>query len=922
MTTPAQPQWLQPASQGLLSNTRGSNTGADALTLKTRYSNPAASGDPAGQMRMLATRTGSAASGPAFTPQVAWDSGWLGAPTTNALPTALRQAGVAELNNRVYVCGGIDASNNIYSAVWSAPINGGSVGTWRLERPMTAFWAAGATTASPSPRYAHACCIGTFGNSGGSGSAGLGIGGNSWLICHGGIGPNGFITNSTAATINSDGTLGPWQTLVLGLTPLAFAQMTPIPNQYITYGLALTGGCTTGYTTNVGYTWATAIRNAPANSGTWDIPNGWWVRLPNLPASGTAGHVQFFDWANTKLMILRGSDGTTSQPGGFYLNMYIDIVNWLVTYSGGWTAITGSGTGASQNDAAVIYYNCPSQGSWGGSPQSYVYIIGGSGSAALPPPVASAVTTVGLGTFTFDTSNNPTVAWSAGAHPLPTALSGLRGVLGGHLSGSVTSPGPWPDANVARVTTLGGGNGTNASVTTVQSNSTAPLGSGDLLGSWISGVGAGLAAGDLGTGGAIALSSDATAPASSQDVTINYAAVTTPTVAGFSDGDRVQLQVWFTDKTGGDVSSAAYSSLLIGQPPTLGAIAPSGTITNGQPTTSFTYTSGAGGSGEYSYRIQVKQGATVLYDTGTRYDNANSALLTIAPLLTPSTTFTNGLIITATSKDTPYPGSSNTVTSTTSFSTSAFAVPGAPTGFTATPSGPNGNVALSWTGTSTYGRIYYRRTAVGGTWYLLADNVAGTSYAAMDHIALGVGYDFAASLVNATPAESVLSGISAATIPLGSYSAFLHVAGAGSGTAFQVQGSPTVAKKRSALDLLGFNQTAPLRRYGGGNYHQIKAKALLVDSTPATLKTLQGIIDSIEAGIPVFWRDALGGMLVMTLDSDQAITILPPWNREVDLALTETQDTIGPYVAAGSAQGYLTLVGGSKPPLSLEESLL
>lgn len=926
MTTPAQPQFLQPATPGLLSNTRGSNTGGDALTFKTRYSNPAASGNPAGQMRMLATRTGSAASGPAFTPQVAWDSGWVGAPTVNALPTALRQAGVAEINNRVYVTGGLDSSNVAHAEVWSAPLNGGSVGTWRQERPMSYFWTAGATTGFPSPRYGHGCCIATFGASGGTGSAGAGVGGTTWLICIGGITSvaNDLSTTGIAATINADGTLGPWVTLFILNPGLAFCNLIAYPNQYASAGLVLTGGAVnSSYGTIATNFYVTVVRGAPANSASWDIPGGWFTALPNY-LSGSAGHVVVADWANNCLILLRGSNGTTSQSGCYYLKFSIDTVNWVTQGVGpGWISMTGGA--AFQNDAACVYFGAPYNGARGGSPQSYVYIIGGTSGAALPPPIGSAVSTVTIGTITWDTGNNPSVVWSTSAHPLPAALSGLRAVVASHNANPLLAngQGPFPDANLARVSVFGGGSGTTSSAS-VRSNSIATDGSGDLTGSWVTGVGAGLQTTDLGTGGAIALSSDPTAPASSQDVTVNYngPGAAAP-VSAFTDGDRVQLQTWFTDKSGGDVSSPAYSTLLIGQPPTLGAIAPSGTISNGQPTASFTFTSGPGGSGEYSYRIQVKQGASTLFDTGTRYDNANNALLTIAPLLPPSTTFTNGLIITATSKDTPLPGSSNTVTSTTSFSTSGFALPATPSLITVTPSAAVANVALAWgaaSGATAY-NVYYRRSA-SSIWLLYSQPGNVTSTTVMDHIALGVSYDFAVSATNATPAESALSSFQSATIPLGSYSAFLHIAGQTAGVPFQVQGSPVITKKRPFLDQLGFNSLAPLRRYATANYHSVKGKALLLDATPASLRAMQSVIATAENGNPLFYRDALGGQLVMTLDADQSVTIVPPWNREVSLALTETLNTIGPYVAAGSARGYLTLTGGSRPPLSSEESLL
>jgi hypothetical protein len=243
---------------------------------------------------------------------------------------------------------------------------------------------------------------------------------------------------------------------------------------------------------------------------------------------------------------------------------------------------------------------------------------------------------------------------------------------------------------------------------------------------------------------------------------------------------------------------------------------------------------------------------------------------------------------------------------------------------TATPNGPGANIALSWgtVASSTY-RVYYRRNGTT-PWYLYQDSVATTSLVAMDNIALGVAYDFAVSAVNATPAEGAKSGTQTATIPLGSYSAYLHIIGNGPtyGVPFQVQGSPTIAEKIDGTYLMGFGQGAPIVRYGTSDYRTVGASALLVDATPATLKALQAILDQIKAGGVAQYRDALGGMLTVAIDASQGVTVLPPWYRQASIAMTEIPNLAGPYVAAGSAQGYLALVNGRKPPLDTSERLL
>jgi hypothetical protein len=131
-----------------------------------------------------------------------------------------------------------------------------------------------------------------------------------------------------------------------------------------------------------------------------------------------------------------------------------------------------------------------------------------------------------------------------------------------------------------------------------------------------------------------------------------------------------------------------------------------------------------------------------------------------------------------------------------------------------------------------------------------------------------------------------------------------------------------LAEKIDAAYFVGMSQAAPIARYGTADYHTLAGTAILIDPTPASLKALQAIMDQVKAGGVCFYRDALGGMLVCALDPGQSITVRPPWNREPTLNLTEVADLTGAYVAAGSAQGYQTLVAGRRPPLDTSERLL
>ncbi len=138
-----------------------------------------------------------------------------------------------------------------------------------------------------------------------------------------------------------------------------------------------------------------------------------------------------------------------------------------------------------------------------------------------------------------------------------------------------------------------------------------------------------------------------------------------------------------------------------------------------------------------------------------------------------------------------------------------------------------------------------------------------------------------------------------------------------------------MAEAIASQELLGFGQGAPVTRYGVSDHRHLTARMLLADVTPATLRSLQAIMDQVKAGGVAFWRDAFGGMLTVSFaasmpnkEGDQQIAYVPPFYRAVALKMTEAPDTIGPYVSGGSAQGYLTLVNGRRPPLDTSERLL
>jgi hypothetical protein len=435
--------------------------------------------------------------------------------------------------------------------------------------------------------------------------------------------------------------------------------------------------------------------------------------------------------------------------------------------------------------------------------------------------------------------------------------------------------------------------------------------------------------------GGVGISSIVTNADSTMDIAFVYGGWGGAAIASL-DGDQLQIIVQYVS-VNGDASRSGSIALKIGQPPTIGSLSPAsgGTPSNGQPPLSFAYNPGTGGSAQQWWQVQVKLAGVVIFDTGLRYDASNLVSpLTIAPLLTPSTAYT--LVVTVNSLDSPVAGSSDQAVSTTTFTTTAFAVPSAPASLTAMGIGATASIALAWAavGGASYYRVYYRRTGQA-TWWLYADNVAGTTLTAMDHIALGISYDFAVTAVSAVPAESAKTSTQTAAIqPNLGYAIYLHVAGNGTvfGLGFKLQGVPTVREYIDVGVIHGFGQGAPVTRYGVGDYRALTVPALLTDPTPAALKSLQAIMDQVKAGATCFYRDVQGGMLLTTftagapgqtaITADQSLAIVPPTSRLVTLQLSEVGDLVGPYVPAGQAQGYPALIAGRKPPLDTSERLL
>jgi hypothetical protein len=905
MTAPAIPQLLQPAQPNLLSNTRGSNTSGDAIQFKVRYSNPRQNADPALAVRAVAQRTG--VGGAPQSPTTTWDSGWVGGSTVNSLPVALDSFGCVQANGRIYVTGGQDSSSNLKAECWSAPFRGGSVGTWRQE------------SALPFPTAGHACCTVAVS------AAAPDVAGFIYVI-GGGYAPTPAAPSQAAlqaqgwfASIGSDGQLGAWLPMEV-----------PLPQGGRAYGAA----CQIGWNTQVGAKFyglpiiafaggANALTGSGVSAAGSAAQGGvytstiktdgsmwetfWQLNGSASLATGAIGHFMFYESVGSYIYVV-GGIGT----GGALRT--IQDAHWnsadpqgAITFSQDTLALPAARAGM-----GAVY-----QPSWVSNNQGRLLLLGGTSTTTLP----SATNLLSSIIFAPVPLNGTTInTWTTSTRTLAAAEAhgGAAGLVEADFG---------PAWGTQRVAHLGGRRTGPADTTAVQTTSATPGNSANDYTALASGVGTALTAGNLGTGGALASNQDGT-----QDATFLYGGFGQAIASSFADGDWVQLSIQFMDQQQGDLSPIAFAAFRVGQPPTLSSIAPSGTITNGQPTASFLYSAGAGGGSEYSYQIQVKLSGNIVYDTGVLTDNLNLALLKIAPLLAASTTYT--LVITATAQDQPYPGSSVSATSSPTFSTSAFTVPGTPGSFTATPSGTNANVALSWsaaTGSPSYYRVYYRRNGTS-TWYLLADNVAGTSYTAVDEIALGVAYDFAVSAVTATPTEGSKSSTQTATVPLSQASGWLHIAGQGVtyNAPVYIEDTTSFTKKLGSSTFLPFNQRSPIVRYGPQGFQQFGLGFWLDDIYPGTtMAALQSLTDQIQAGNVAVYRNAAGAIVACALEGDQQIEIQQRpgpsarrVHRTVTLKFTEVADTVGPYVSTGQGQGYLTLVNGSKPPLDPSERLL
>lgn len=816
MSAPNTPTFLQPTASGQLSNKRGSNTGADALTVKVRYINVRQAGDPAGAIRVLAYR--SAVGGFLESPELAWDSGWVANPPTSSAPSQIGTSGLVGVayNGRIYAApAGVTTSTPppASTAIWSAPITGSSVGTWRQETPITI-------------------------------NAATGGGMSSCAISNGRLYFCDSNSNIIYASILPDGSLSNWQTspskpanpgqLIGGNAGSLFA----VPNQG---WLTILGG-----QGNIGTVSAvTLVQNVGLN-GDGSLQS--WVNQGAVLPAARASMAVFYNPISGYVTVFGGNDGAGTVQSTVY--------NAPVTGLGviGVWVLTDTAIPAAKNGAGLAFDFLTNT----------VYVIGGNNAGAVSSVYSQVLTATGA----------TTGAWTT-ATALATATIQPVCAIGGIFTGTYR-----PISAGGTIATVQAFNGT----------------------SWVSGVQT-LAVGSLGTGAAVTTNQDG-----SEDFTFNYNAFgTAATIAGFTDGDQVQFFVQFVDSQNGDASGIISSTIKIGQPPTLSAIAPTGATTNCQPTVIFSYTPGAGGGAEFKYQIQIKNNSgIVVADSGLVTGTANSFSPKLYAMLASG--LAASTVITVYSIDTPVTGSSASATATTAF-TPTQAAPSNPGTTSVSADNVGGSVIPVWTDPAggvapTFNRLYWRLT--GATvWNAAKDLIVATqgtpqNFTLMDTIPLGQSVEIGvSSLAGTSPGttESAIVSCGSVTISpdyhqdLGGYTAMLHVAGNGPSQRVPIPNLPPIRfnRKIDSEGLVMFGNVAPSFRYGAFNYREIIIAVVPLTSQVAILDS---IFAAAQTGSTLVFRDMFGTIIYCGLPADRSR--LEDLYYSDELKLIETQFTFAP----------------------------
>jgi hypothetical protein len=806
MTAPFKPTWLSPSAPGQLSNTRGTDIGADALVMQALYSNPLATGDQAGTMHVVATRV---LHGGQQVNQPAWDA-WAGNPTTSPLapfipvaPSAPVSTISVRFGNRIYVAemstGAItywDYSQNpprhitkSVFALQSMAISGGGVGSPRGENYI---WVGSLSTATLV------------------GLAVLTFNGIDHLYAMDSAGKIGW------APIKADGTLGNW-TVYSGVGPTAAGVLLGgVLASNGTPWLVSIGGRPGAASTNVQQT----SLNADGSIVGWSSTG-----VTQLP-SACGRHAVWLDPDLAYIVVAGGDDNTTARS-----TVWSAPFNPLVSI-GTWTASTNA-LPAARSAAAILVTS------------GFLFVIGGSSTNAdtggTNTVYSTAITAAGA----------ITGAWTART-VLPVNLSRHTAFLTDG-AGSLQTP---------YLAVTGGRTAVPADVYTVYESQ--DQGTGAIGGSWNSGV-SNLVGAQLGSNGTVVNNPDG-----SQTITFSYGAFgATASLVGFSDGDLVQLEITFTDASAGDISPTEYTIVAIGQPPTISNITPTGATGNGKPLVQFNYSAVGGGASEAQWQVVITSGGQTYFDSGVVYDQSNNIQTNPAPLLPSGLTYTITVTVKSLDTPMAGSTNQAVLTTTFTPTYTPPAVP-TPVSLVIDRVGGAAVLTWTnpVASTATLNRIWERQTGTS-TWRLLKDNITAViaspqSFTLMDDLSLIDSHDFAVSAIGPGPGESAKSSVVAGAIvpdyhfDLGGYTAMIHIVGNGPAqrAGLMLTAPPSFTTLIDADLSPAFAATGVVVRYGPMRYRQLHIEYTMDRDQVSSLRSaLDAVLAAAQAGGIVCYRD-------------------------------------------------------------------
>jgi hypothetical protein len=697
MAVPKTPTFLQPPEAGLTSNALSPGApGGMNVPMSVRYRSPAGPSDGPADVRSVVTQT--KLRGVTVNPTRFYDSGWKlsnGIASPLPAPVLTNPRGAAYYGGRVYV---LDTST--YNTLWSAPVNGLHVGTWRAEQ-------------SPGWEYALTGDICVVGN-----RLYLMVQQN-WFAFNGGI---------IWSDINADGTFGGW------IQPDWFDTGLPITQGSSMVGLDKGAGAngqsrggflffffgnTSGSATcgtarvepdgtvtiywvpgpNVPVSWYYGSGHADRSGYLYIIP-GWVTNTYWAPFDYTAGTIGAWQpgpplpAAATRSFAFAAPPEATTPPGAN--NNSTGDVMWVIY---GFTGTSGYALNQALWNSSLRFRNA---NTWWPVTLTGGTAVWGAAGACWPIPNQDIRNSFGYAVGVFGGDQY----WDGARGWLPVQRSQV------FYPNGPSGFGPWaiaPDAPGALMTPE-----------PPNSLNQEPDGSWDY---------------------------DFTLPGPNL----------TPW-GGPYDGDEFTVETQFISQLSGDASPAALTSYRYGKPPEIVNFGPSDFVQHGNPTFSWQFQPGAQGGYQATWQIQVYSGPKLVADSGLRQDTLTSWTPEPGPRFQPGVQYTATL--TVASADSPL-GPADTAIATTSVNFVPQYTPLLPpTGLTLSTDSQRCAILANWTNPAgvAFNRVYYRRTpesaAADQSWWLLHDMVpaqAGPASAVlMDQLAMLATYDVAVSCVDLT----------------------------------------------------------------------------------------------------------------------------------------------------------------------------